>query len=109
MQRKAHLYLPAKTAMQSGTANTARWVLEFVPQDKKSVDPVMGWISSADTTRQLKMYFATQAEAQEYAKENGILVELRAAHERKLKTKSYAANFASAKRQYNDIAATNAS
>lgn len=103
MSRKAYLYLPTKTAMQSGIANTTRWVLEFVPQDKKSVDPVMGWISSADTSRQLKMYFATQEEAQRYANENGIVVELRQPHRRSMKPKSYAANFSTNKRQYSDI------
>jgi hypothetical protein len=107
MTRKAFLYLPAKTAMQSGTANTARWVLEFRPQDKKSIDPVMGWISSADTTRQLKLYFDSQEDAQRYAAENGIAVELRQPHQRKTKPKSYAANFATNRRNYSDVAAGN--
>lgn len=107
MSRKAYLYLPAKTAMQSGAANTHRWVLEFVPQDKKSVDPVMGWISSADTARQLKMYFDSQEEAKRYAAENGIAVELRTPHQRSVKPKSYAANFATNRRNYSDVASGN--
>lgn len=106
MQRKAIIYQPAKTAMQSGTAKTHHWVLEFVPYDRKSVDPVMGWISSSDTTRQLKIFFDSQEDAQRYAKENGIVAELRQPHARKPKAKSYAANFSTSKRSFTDIVPT---
>ena len=47
---------PAKTAMQSGRANTTRWLLEYAPADAQEADPLMGWAGSRDTNRQLKLY-----------------------------------------------------
>ena len=32
----ARIYKPAKTAMQSGRANTRDWTLDFAPADRKS-------------------------------------------------------------------------
>jgi hypothetical protein len=46
---RARIYQPAKTAMQSGTAKTHQWVLEFAPASAREVDPLMGWTSSSDT------------------------------------------------------------
>ena len=45
---RARIYQPAKTAMQSGTAKTHQWVLEFAPASEREVDPLMGWTSSSD-------------------------------------------------------------
>jgi NADH dehydrogenase len=103
LQRHAILYQPAKTAMQSGMARTQQWILEFVPTDRKTVDPIMGWISSRDTTRQLQLTFDTAEDAQRYATEHQILVTLRQPHNRKPKPKAYANNFSTARRQYTDI------
>ena len=44
---RARIYQPAKTAMQSGTAKTTTWVLEFAPASAREVDPLMGWTSSS--------------------------------------------------------------
>ncbi|MCB1417361.1 MAG: ETC complex I subunit, partial [Nitratireductor sp.] len=38
----AKIYRPAKTAMQSGKANSHDWVLEFEPEKPRSIDPIMG-------------------------------------------------------------------
>ena len=46
---RARIYRPAKTAMQSGTAKTKAWVLEFAPESAREIDPLMGWTSSDDT------------------------------------------------------------
>ena len=35
----ARIFQPARTAMQSGTAKTHHWVLEFVPDSAREVDP----------------------------------------------------------------------
>ena len=40
---KARIFKPAKTAMQSGTANAKRWLLEFEPGESRVIEPVMGW------------------------------------------------------------------
>ena len=64
----ARIYQPARTAMQSGTAKTKYWVLDFAPESARSVDPLMGWTSSSDTQAQVKLRFETKEEALEYAR-----------------------------------------
>ena len=68
----ARIYRPAKTAMQSGTARTKQWVLDFVPETAREVDPLMGWTSSSDTQAQVRLRFDTKEEAVEYARDHGI-------------------------------------
>ena len=46
--RKAKIYKPTKTAMQSGKRNTKNWLLEFDTLDC-GVNPLMGWETSRDT------------------------------------------------------------
>ena len=38
----AKIYKPARTAMQSGSAKTKNWLLEFEPEEPRSVEPLMG-------------------------------------------------------------------
>ncbi|MEX0282300.1 MAG: ETC complex I subunit [Arenibacterium sp.] len=69
---RARIYQPAKTAMQSGTAKTHSWVLEYAPASARDVDPLMGWTSSSDTQSQVRMRFETKEAALAYAESNGI-------------------------------------
>ncbi len=69
---RARIYQPAKTAMQSGTAKTHDWVLEYAPAAPREVDPLMGWTSSGDTQAQVKLRFASREEALAYAGAHGI-------------------------------------
>jgi len=69
---RARIYQPAKTAMQSGTAKTKGWVLEFASASAREVDPLMGWTSSGDMNAQVKLRFDTVESAQEYARAHGI-------------------------------------
>lgn len=69
---QARIYQPARTAMQSGTAKTKDWVLEFAPDSPREIDPLMGWTSSSDTQRQVKLRFDSQEAAEDYAKAQGI-------------------------------------
>lgn len=69
---RARIYQPAKTAMQSGTAKTKGWVLEFASASAREVDPLMGWTSSGDMNAQVKLRFDTVEAAQEYARAHGI-------------------------------------
>jgi ETC complex I subunit conserved region len=90
---KARIYKPAKTAMQSGRAKTQRWVLEFEPADRKTIEPLMGWTSSGDTPQQLRLEFDTEADAIAYCRRQGLEHEISTPAERKIKFKSYASNF----------------
>lgn len=68
----ARIYQPAKTAMQSGSAKTHLWVLEYAPASSREVDPLMGWTSSDDMQSQVTLRFESKEAAVEYAREKGI-------------------------------------
>jgi hypothetical protein len=89
----ARIYRPAKTAMQSGTTATRQWVLEYEPESKREVEPLMGWTSSRDMKSQIKMYFPSKDEAVDYAQRNGITFVVNEPKTRKHHPKSYADNF----------------
>lgn len=90
---KVRIYRPTKTAMQSGYANTRQWVIEFEPGAGRRHEPLMGWISSADTKAQVRLRFDTEAEAVAYAQRQGYDYVLAEPKLRKLRPKSYADNF----------------
>ena len=68
----ARIYRPSKSAMSSGTAKTRAWVLEYVNDSGREVDPLMGWTSSDDTQAQVRLRFPSKEAAVEYAKDHGI-------------------------------------
>ena len=68
----ARIYKPAKTAMQSGTAKTREWVLDYEPEQPRAVEPLMGWTSSGDMRQQVRLRFETQEEAVAYCERHGI-------------------------------------
>ena len=90
--KKAKIYIPTKTVMQSGLAKINKWIIEFKTKDS-GVDPLMGWESSTDTLTELKLEFSTKELAIEYAKKNKIDFELIEPQKRKIVKKSYADNF----------------
>ena len=94
--RKAKIYKPSKTAMQSGMRNTRNWLLmfdslnlginpltgwntskdtmsevklEFLSQDN-GINPLMGWETSTDTMSEVKLFFESKELAINYAKNN---------------------------------------
>ena len=90
--KKAKIYKPSKTAMQSGTKKFEKWVIEFIT-DKPGTNPLMGWESSTDTYSELNLKFQSKELAIEYAKKNKIDYELIEPKTRKINKKSYADNF----------------
>ena len=90
--KKAKIYKPSKTAMQSGTKKYDKWIIEFVTE-KPGTNPLMGWESSTDTYTELKLEFNSKDLAIEYAKKNKIDYELIESNTRKINIKSYADNF----------------
>jgi hypothetical protein len=69
---RARIYKPARSTMQSGTAKSKHWVLEYAPASRREVDPLMGWTSSGDTQAQVKLRFDTKEAALAYAEAHGI-------------------------------------
>ena len=90
---QARIYIPAKTAMQSGRAKTRTWILEFEQTSARTVEPLMGWTSSGDTRQQVKLKFATKEEAVAYAERNGLDYTIFKPREQKRRTMAYSDNF----------------
>ena len=90
--KKAKIYIPTKTAMQSGRGKLKKWVLEFVTKDS-SINPLMGWESSTDTLGQVILQFSSKEKAIEYAKANDISYTVIEPEKKEFVIKSYADNF----------------
>ena len=54
--KKAKIYIPNKSPMQSGLEKTNKWILEYETKDP-TINPLMGWESSSDTYSELKLIF----------------------------------------------------
>lgn len=96
----ARIFQPARTAMQSGTANTRAWILEFAPGSAREVDPLMGWTSSGDMQSQVRLSFDSKDAALEYAREHKIDVVVQDPKKRKpnIRPGGYGDNFATNRR-----------
>jgi NADH dehydrogenase (ubiquinone) Fe-S protein 4 len=90
--KKAKIYKPSKSVMQSGNKKFDKWIIEFIT-DCPGINPLMGWESSTDTYSELKLEFKNKDLAIEYAKKNKIDFELIDAKTRKIIKKSYSDNF----------------
>ena len=90
--KKAKIYIPVKTAMQSGMGKSNKWVIEF-NTNNNSINPLMGWESSDDTLSEVNLQFSSKDLAIEYAKKNKIDYEVIEPKKRKTIKKSYADNF----------------
>ena len=90
--KKAKIFKPTKTAMQSGLAKSDKWVIEYIV-DQPGVNPLMGWESSTDTLSELKLEFSSMEKAIEYAKKNKVEFEIVEENKRKIVKKSYSDNF----------------
>jgi hypothetical protein len=97
---RARIYQPARNAMQSGTAKTKGWVLEFAQSSAREVDPLMGWTSSTDTATQVKLRFETREDAEDYARAKGLEFEVLVPQSRKpnIRPMGYGENFATNRR-----------
>ena len=90
--KKAKIYKPTKTAMQSGLAKTKLWLLEFETKNM-DINPLMGWESSTDTLSEIKLEFLSKDQAINYAKKNNIDYYVIEPQERKISKRSYSDNF----------------
>jgi NADH dehydrogenase len=97
---RARIYQPAKTAMSSGTARTRHWILEYVSESPRAIDPLMGWTSSTDTQQQVRMPFDTKEAALDYARDHGIDAIVMEPKKRKpnIRPRGYGENFATDRR-----------
>jgi len=90
--KKAKIYKPTKSVMQSGKRNSKNWILEF-DTINTGTDPLMGWTSSQDTMSEVKLDFSNKDEAITYAKKNNIEYYVVEPQKRNVIKKSYTDNF----------------
>ena len=90
--KKAKIYKPTKTAMQSGLGKNDKWIIEYITKNP-GINPLMGWESSTDTLSELKLEFSNKESAIDYAKKNKIIFEIVEPKQRKILKKSYSDNF----------------
>ncbi len=90
--KKVKIYIPSKTAMQSGKGKQKKWILEFYTKDPIT-NPLMGWDSTKDTLNEVKIEFDTKDQAVKYAEKNNLKYDLIEPNKRKFVIKSYADNF----------------
>ena len=90
--KKAKIYKPSKTAMQSGKRNSKKWLLKFDTLDTE-INPLMGWESSRDTMSEVKLEFSSKEEAINYVKKNNIDYYIVEPEKTKVVKKSYTDNF----------------
>ena len=97
---RARIYKPTRTAMSSGTAKTRDWVLEYVADSAREVDPLMGWTSSTDTQAQVRLTFESREAALDYAGDHGIEAVVQEPQRRKpnIRPGGYGENFATNRR-----------
>ena len=62
MKKKAKIYKPTKSSMQSGLMKTKEWVLEYIVHNEQ-INPLMGWQSSSNTLSEVKMPFNSKDDA----------------------------------------------
>ncbi len=90
--RKAKIYIPSKTAMQSGRGKREDWILSFETKNTKT-NPLMGWESGEDTLSEVVLKFSSKEKAINYAKKNNISYQVIEPKKSNFIIKSYADNF----------------
>ena len=91
-KKKAKIYKPTKTSMQSGIGSTKKWVLEYI-DESTTINPLMGWESSSNTLSELKIFFDSKDQAIDYANKNKIDFIVIENNQRSFVKKSYTDNF----------------
>jgi hypothetical protein len=92
MKKKALIYIPTKTSMQSGRGKIKNWILEFETRDPNN-NVLMGWESSDDTLNEVKLKFSSKEKAMDYATSNNIEFTVIKSKQKKFVIKSYEENF----------------
>ena len=92
MKKKAKIYIPVKSAMQSGRGKQKTWILEFNTKDPHT-NSLMGWESSSDTLKEIKLKFNSKDKAIDYATANDIDFSVIEPKQKTFVIKSYEDNF----------------
>lgn len=88
----ARIYLPARSAMQSGHGKK-QWILDYEPETPTQIEPLMGWTSSENTRTQIRLRFDTKEQAIAYAERNNLTYRVEEPRFAKVRPVSYSDNF----------------
>ncbi len=89
----ARIFQPSRGTTQSGLGKTHEWILEYEPATQRTLEPLMGWTSAADTLNQIRLRFATREEAVAYADSNGIAFSVQEPAIRQVRPRNYTDRF----------------
>ncbi|XP_053180688.1 NADH dehydrogenase [ubiquinone] iron-sulfur protein 4, mitochondrial [Scomber japonicus] len=95
--RKVHIFVSAKSAMQSGVNSTKKWKMDFDTRERWE-NPLMGWASTADPLSNMLLSFSSKEDAIAFAEKNGWSYDVTEKRAPKPRVKSYGANFSWDKR-----------
>jgi hypothetical protein len=90
--KKARIYIPTMNAMQSGRGKQKIWILKFETKDPHT-NSLMGWESSSDTLKEVKLKFSSKEKAIDYATANNIDFSITEPKQKIFVIKSYEENF----------------
>jgi len=79
--------------MQTGPSRARKWVLEYEPAAADYIDPLMGWVGSPDTRRQVRLKFESKDQAVAFAERNNLSYQVRESAAGRFLIKNYADNF----------------
>ncbi|KAJ3300085.1 hypothetical protein HK104_004807 [Borealophlyctis nickersoniae] len=91
-RRSVRIFKPSKTAMQSGTAGSKEWKIDFDVQERWE-NKLMGWASSADAMQGVNIRFKTKEDAILFAERQGYDYWVEEPKREKERIKTYADNF----------------
>ncbi|XP_076443594.1 NADH dehydrogenase [ubiquinone] iron-sulfur protein 4, mitochondrial-like [Babylonia areolata] len=95
--RTVRIFVPARSAMQSGTYGMRRWKIEFDVRERWE-NPLMGWTSTGDPLSNMEVTFASKEDAMAFCEKNGWQFFIEEPKQTSFKKKSYGANFSWDKR-----------
>ena len=91
--RTALIFRPSRNVMQSGRAQTQKWLIQFNCDVPRWENPLMGWTSSRDPIQGTNLKFESKEEAVKYAKDQGWAFEVKEDEKIPLRPKNYSENF----------------
>ncbi|MSO14497.1 NADH dehydrogenase ubiquinone Fe-S protein 4 [Rickettsiales endosymbiont of Trichoplax sp. H2] len=85
-----------KNPTQSGKANTNHWTIEFLSNDDRFQEQIMGWTGSTNMyPSEVKLQFKNKEEAINFAKKNKLEFFVQDLNKQKFTIKSYVNNYLS--------------
>ena len=95
---RAIIKKPSKTNMQSGLKKTKNWIIEFEFDSSLNKDVLMGWNSTKNTNKQIKLHFSRLEDAINWCKKNNFEYLVVDQSSKSIKPKNYASNFSNNRR-----------